>query len=94
MSKGDALAEQGIRPYGWIQWKGTEVCMDIHCTCGALLHADEDFFYRFQCGECGQFYEVGMIVKMYPVEGHPNPGYGVPILYDGGSAGREEIATA
>lgn len=21
-------------PNGWIQWKGTDVCMDVYCSCG------------------------------------------------------------
>ena len=25
------------KPHGWIQWKGTGVCMDVHCKCGVCL---------------------------------------------------------
>ena len=33
-------------PYAYIQWKGTDVCLDVHCTCGAeLLHYDGYFAY-------------------------------------------------
>ena len=49
------------------QWKGTEVCADIHCRCGAFLHYDGDFFYFFTCGHCGQAWEIGTHVAMYPV---------------------------
>jgi hypothetical protein len=31
--------------HGWIQWKGTDVCMDIHCECGTLSHIDGEFAY-------------------------------------------------
>jgi len=24
------------RPHGWVQWKGTDVCMDVHCACGHI----------------------------------------------------------
>ncbi len=29
--------------HGWLQWKGTDACMDIHCKCGTLSHIDADF---------------------------------------------------
>lgn len=25
------------QPHGWIQWKGTNVCLDYHCVCGFFL---------------------------------------------------------
>ena len=52
----------------WIQWKGTDVCCDIHCVCGANLHFDGDFLYAFQCGRCKQIYETGSHVAIYPVK--------------------------
>lgn len=54
-------------PYGWIQWKGTEVCMDVHCSCGALCHVDSGFCYHIKCTGCGQIYEVGGHVVLYPL---------------------------
>jgi hypothetical protein len=76
-------------PHGWVQWKGTNVCMDLHCQCGAMLHADEDFFYHFKCGECGQIYEVSGFVRLFPLDHHPDRGgNGIPILYDDDAAGR------
>lgn len=36
-------------PHGWIQWKGTSVCMDVHCACGAHGHVDADFAYTLKC---------------------------------------------
>ena len=30
----------------FIQWKGTDVCMDFHCKCGAHLHIDGMFVYK------------------------------------------------
>ena len=32
-------------PHGWIQWKGTDVCIDLHCECGSHGHVDGDFVY-------------------------------------------------
>jgi hypothetical protein len=49
--------------HGWIEWKGTNVCMDIHCVCGKHSHMDADFFYYFECS-CGKMYAVGSNVKM------------------------------
>lgn len=55
------------KPHIWIQWKGTEVCCDVHCDCGAFLHFDGDFFYFFKCKECGQNWEVGTHMPIYKV---------------------------
>jgi len=48
----------------WIQWKGTEVCMDIHCICGANDHIDQDFFYSYQCPVCKRKFAVGANIKL------------------------------
>lgn len=52
---------------GWIQWKGTDVCMDVHCKCGYHGHIDGEFFYRYECAGCGQKYAVGEVVKLIPL---------------------------
>lgn len=52
------------QPHGWIQWKGTDVCMDVHCECGHHGHFDGDFFYNYVCPECGTHYAVGQVVKL------------------------------
>jgi hypothetical protein len=56
------------RPYTFIQWKGTEVCMDVYCTCGDQFHIDGDFAYEVQCHHCGQIYEVGSRVVLTPLD--------------------------
>lgn len=53
--------------HGWIQWKGTEVCMDVHCACGHHSHIDADFFYFFECVKCGAKYSVGAHVSLHPL---------------------------
>jgi hypothetical protein len=64
-------------PYGWIQWKGTDVCMDIFCSCGTHTHIDSDFTYTIQCGACGKFWAVCPEVRLVPLteaeaaEGYP-----------------------
>ena len=44
------------KPYGWVQWKGTDVCMDVHCKCGYMSHIDSDFAYNVKCPKCGTVY--------------------------------------
>ncbi len=62
-SKLKACATGGEVPYGFIQWKGTDVCMDLHCVCGFHGHVDGDFFYFYKC-QCGRVYEVGVHVPL------------------------------
>lgn len=42
--------------HGWLQWKGTDACMDIHCECGTSSHIDADFLYHVVCPNCGAVY--------------------------------------
>ena len=53
--------------YGSIQWKGTDVCMDIFCPCGHHSHVDATFFYYFECIGCGKKFAVGANVAMIPL---------------------------
>jgi hypothetical protein len=52
------------KPHGWIQWKGTEVCIDLHCACGGGSHFDGGFFYNFECPYCHAKYAVGQNVVL------------------------------
>jgi hypothetical protein len=49
---------------GWIQWKGTDVCMDVHCKCGAHLHIDGYFAYTVKCAHCGTAYMMNGHIEM------------------------------
>ncbi len=44
------------QPHGWIQWKGTDLSMDVHCKCGCTSHVESDFVYNVKCPECGTIY--------------------------------------
>lgn len=55
------------KPHGWIQWKGTEVCIDLHCKCGYLGHFDGYFFFYYRCPKCQQVYSVGQNVILHPL---------------------------
>ena len=46
------------RPDAFIQWKNTDSCIDLYCTCGEQFHFDGYFAYELTCGRCGQTYEL------------------------------------
>lgn len=46
------LGEPRPKPHAFIQWKGTEACLDFICTCGRSRHYDEMFLYSITC-DCG-----------------------------------------
>lgn len=50
--------------HGWVQWKNTNVCMDMHCKCGYHGHFDGEFFYYYECPACKAKYAVGQNVKL------------------------------
>ncbi len=78
---GDYLDERPERPFGWIQWKGTAVCMDIHCLCGVLGHIDADFAYHVKCGKCGRTYDVNGHVRLHEMPGGVDPGSCAAIVF-------------
>ena len=55
------------KPHGWIQWKGTDVCIDLHCSCGESCHFDGDFLYYWRCPTCNKLWETGTHVAMHEV---------------------------
>jgi hypothetical protein len=60
----DLRGDRAPRPKAFIQWKGTDVCLDFHCTCGEQGHIDDDFAYYVQCMACGAVYEMPVTVPM------------------------------
>jgi len=48
----------------FIQWKGTNVCMDFRCPCGAHGHLDDSFAYFVLCPSCDTVYELGTAVAV------------------------------
>ncbi len=58
-------------PSIFIQWKGTDVCMDFWCECGAHHHVDADFVYSLRCGSCNAVYAMPSSVVLKRIEpGH------------------------
>jgi hypothetical protein len=66
-----SLKKKHKAPYGWIQWKGTDVCMDLNCECGELTHIDSDFTYHIKCGSCGKVYECDGHINLIPMDFEP-----------------------
>lgn len=54
-------------PCALIQWKGTSVCLDVHCECGHHSHIDDEFTCYVRCSRCGKLYAVGCTVKLLPL---------------------------
>lgn len=58
----------------FIQWKGTDVCLDFHCfKCNTFGHVDADFTYYLQCPTCGQHYAMPSTVTLKAVERPDSP---------------------
>ncbi len=57
-------------PYASIQWKGTDVCMDVYCDCGAMYHIDGDFVYFVHCGACGRTFYTGRYIRLIEMATH------------------------
>lgn len=52
------------RPKAFIQWKGTEVCMDVYCPCGEQFHIDDMFVYAVQCPYCEKRLELSCMIEL------------------------------
>lgn len=48
----------------FIQWKGTDLCMDWFCEDGHQNHWDGDFAYEISCIDCGKKYYPESSVKL------------------------------
>lgn len=62
MSDGDEFpftTPVGSDAHMFIQWKGSEVCLDFDCACGESGHIDAAFVYFVRCPACGAVYEMG-----------------------------------
>ena len=51
-------------PRGWLQWKGTNACLDVYCRCGQQCHVDSDFLYFLECCHCHRIYMVNAHVEL------------------------------
>lgn len=62
----------GDKPYAWVQWKGTNVCMDVHCKCGELSHVDAEFVYHVKCPSCGTVYFCNGHIELIELKEEPD----------------------
>lgn len=58
----DGFGYDGDKPHAFIQWKGTDLCMDFSCECGAMCHFDGMFAYTVKCPHCGTVWEMPTIL--------------------------------
>lgn len=61
--RGTHDAVPGTDAEQFIQWKGTDVCLDFYCPCGAHGHVDGMFAHYVRCGACGATFELGTQVR-------------------------------
>lgn len=58
----------------FIQWKGTDLCMDFNCpACGEHSHFDGYFAYHVECGQCGARWEMPTDVPVKPAAKNATP---------------------
>lgn len=62
----------------FIQWKGTDVCVDFHCPCQPIdlkysAHFDGYGAYFVRCTACGSVYEMGTQVRARLLEPGETP---------------------
>lgn len=61
----ERLAFPTETPQGFIQYKGTNICIDLICKCGYRGHYDGDFLYYYRCPKCNTVYQLSCRVKLY-----------------------------
>ena len=57
-------------PHVFIQWKGTDVCLDFYCSCGAGGHFDGYFAYAVKCPKCGAEFALPSNLPLAPSSGY------------------------
>lgn len=78
--RGFDLNASPAETHAFIQWKGTDVCMDFTCDCGAEGHFDGAFAYVVKCPGCGQEWEMPMI--LFPRKSQRDPAHGGVVTFD------------
>lgn len=63
---------QKDKPHGWIQWKGTDICMDVQCKCGHQNHIDGYFAYHVRCSACKTVYFCNGHIELIELEKEPD----------------------
>ncbi len=64
----------------FLQWKGTEACMDIWCECGSGMHLDAGLVYQLKCMDCGALYLLPSSLPLQKIT-EPVAGLAVPVEF-------------
>lgn len=62
-----STADANEGPNAFIQWKGTDVCLDFYCPCGYQSHYDGYFAYVIECPKCEREFAMPHTVQMVEV---------------------------
>lgn len=61
--------EVGRGTHVFIQYKGTDICLDFNCSCGQQSHFDGYFAQVIRCAACGGTYDMPVLVALRRHEG-------------------------
>lgn len=50
--------------HGTIQWKGSDIYMDIHCDCGHTSNIKGDGIFFVKCPSCKTIYELNGFIQL------------------------------
>lgn len=64
----DPHPEDGTHTF--LQWQGTNVCMDFYCKCGDTMHFDNYSLFFVQCSACKTKYIMSTYVRAIEVPPH------------------------
>ena len=64
----DNLNDERPTPHAFVQWKGTDICMDVRCDCGDSFHIDDFFAYFVKCKSCGRVYETPCFIPLRAID--------------------------
>ena len=55
----------------FIQWKSTDIMIEVYCPCGGGGYFSGWFMYFIKCTSCGQVYECGTSIELKPIDEAP-----------------------
>ena len=70
------------KPHGWIQWKNTNVSMDIRCKCGHVANIQASFAYYVKCPNCNTVYMCNGHIQLIEIEEEPSNNVIKPSIED------------
>lgn len=63
-----SLVNPFSEPYGWIQFKGSTLCIDISCECGEGYHYDGSFCYFIRCPNCKKVFALNGHISLHEAQ--------------------------